>query len=48
MDVHPPSIINVCPVICFALSDTKNNAALVMSETKAGLPIGVNLFQTSE
>ena len=43
MQVHPPSIIKLCPVICLAFSDTKNKAALAISVTEAGRPIGVNL-----
>ena len=41
MQVHPPSIMIVCPVICFAFGDTKKSAALAISDGYAGLPMGV-------
>src|SRR5690606_25424553 len=39
--VQPPSTIIFCPVICFALSETRKRAVFAMSATEAGLPIGV-------
>ena len=47
MQVQPPSTTRLCPVMCLALSDTKNNAVLAMSVTEAGLPIGVSLLQVA-
>ena len=40
--VHPPSTIKLCPVMCFASSETKNSAAFAISSTLAGRPIGVS------
>src|SRR6476660_5168650 len=39
--VHPPSTIKLWPVICFALSDTRNNAAFAICSSEAAFPIGV-------
>src|SRR5688572_12213814 len=43
--VHPPSIIRLCPVICLDEGETRNNAALAISSTEAGRPIGVIRLQ---
>ena len=40
-DVHPPSIIKLCPVICLEAGETRNKAALAISFVVAGFPIGV-------
>ena len=42
LTVQPPSTTKVCPVMCLALSDNRNSAALAISWTDAGLPRGVN------
>jgi hypothetical protein len=41
MQVHPPSITSVWPVICLAFDETKNKAAAAMSDGVAGRPMGV-------
>ena len=45
MAVHPPSTMSVCPVMCRASGDTRNNTAFAMSCTVAGLPMGVRVDQ---
>ncbi len=39
--VQPPSTMSCWPVICLDAGDNKNKAALAISATVAGLPIGV-------
>ena len=47
MEVQPPSITRLCPVICFDRGDTKNAAAFAISDTEAALPMGVKFDQVS-